>query len=100
MTRTRQREKCMKWHSENYSSPYKGQGWRYTLEKPEHFKAEKFVNQFCRQMWLQDGELLRCMAETKGGKTYCPDCEAERSQAPSGSRYAGVRSVGKWSHMS
>lgn len=56
-------------------------------------------NQFCQYVWVDHGQLQRCFAETKG-RTYCPDCEAERSQAPSGSRYAGVRSVGKWSHMS
>ena len=77
----------------------KGFHWRYVIEKPDPFKPAKAVNQFCHQMRIEGGELVRCMAETKG-RTYCKACLEADARRPSGSRFVGVKSVGKWGHMS
>lgn len=55
-------------------------------------------NQWCNYINGWTGE--RCFAPTESGATYCKHCKERLAAQSSGSRYAGVRSVGKWSHMS
>jgi len=64
----------------------------------EPWKPTVRTNQVCQYLWLDDGKLQRCYAET-GGKTYCADCEAERANMHAGSRFHSIRNSGKWSHM-
>lgn len=64
----------------------KGFHWRYVIEKPDPFKPAKAVNQFCHQMRIEAGALVRCMGETEG-HTYCPECTRKRENVPVGKRY-------------
>ena len=63
---------------------------KFEVRKPE-------PNRFCNYIDGRTGE--RCFAETSG-KTYCATCNEKLSKAHSGPRFQGVKSVGKWSHMS
>lgn len=68
----------------------------HNLFQPYAFKQRR--NESCCFVWVDGGKLHRCFAPTDG-HTYCPDCLSEMGQRHAGSRFASIRSNGKWSHM-
>lgn len=68
----------------------------HNLFKP--YEAKHHRNELCCFVWVDGGKLNRCFAPTDG-HTYCADCLSEMGQRHAGSRFANVRSSGKWSSM-
>lgn len=58
----------------------------------ERYKPQRSPNQFCKYVWLDNGELQQCLQPTEG-HTYCKDCDTTRGQAHTGSKFHSVRSV-------
>lgn len=64
----------------------------------EAYASQPVLNDYCRFVWLSGGQLHRCGVAT-GGHTYCPSCERHRASLHAGSKFASIRSVGKYGHF-